>query len=122
MMRAIVNRIAAVLWPAWQTPRDSDLLDDFEREARVEMKVRLLRDHPPSAILRHRDEIAWWQAPIPWPWHCCLTQTIGYGLRFGFVYRCACGAIRGEPPYDTWIERNTRSHPNPLPTYPEYTK
>lgn len=57
-----------------------------------------------SLEIEHKDNIPFWQAPVPRRWHKCSAQTRGWsGLNF--VERCACGAIRFE---GCWIERNSR--------------
>lgn len=53
----------------------------------------------------NRDDVWWFQAPIPRRWHRCRPQTTGcVGLTL--YERCPCGAgrLNGGP----WLERNSR--------------
>ncbi len=59
----------------------------------------------------HRDNIPWYDAPIPRRWHKCAPWTSGVTRNLNTVDRCACGAIRlgaGRP----WMERNSRRQEN----------
>jgi hypothetical protein len=53
---------------------------------------------------------AWIDAPLPRRFHRCKAVTTGF-ISGGVVERCACGAIRVQPPGMTmggWSERNSR--------------
>ena len=47
----------------------------------------------------------WFEAPLPWRWHQCRTQTCGV-INSAFIERCACGAVRMN--HGSWLERNSR--------------
>lgn len=58
--------------------------------------------------LRHRDGLAWHDAPVPPPDHVCWTQTSGW-IGLNQYERCACGAVRRNGL--EWWDRNTRNQP-----------
>jgi hypothetical protein len=62
---------------------------------------------PASVELVHLGGVPWWEAPIPWRWHKCFPQTVGW-LTDTYVERCACGAISGHGARGYWMERNSR--------------
>lgn len=56
--------------------------------------------------LEHLDGVDWYHARLPRRRHHCQPQTRGF-LGFGYVERCACGAIRDRA-NGSWLERNSR--------------
>lgn len=66
--------------------------------------------HPDIVILddgvQHRDGVCWYDAPVPWRWHKCRTQTAGW-VGLTRYERCACGAVRRNG--REWFDRNTRT-------------
>jgi hypothetical protein len=59
--------------------------------------------------VRHRNNLPWYDAPLPRRWHRCRPQTDGW-LNLTRVQRCACGAIRDvyRGRWSCWVWKNTR--------------
>jgi len=57
-----------------------------------------------GTYVEHRDDVPWWEAPIPWRWHRCRKQTRGI-VDGRTIYRCPCGAINVG---GFWMEKNAR--------------
>ena len=57
-----------------------------------------------------KDNIWWYEAPLPRRWHRCFVQTEGKYDDGVVVQRCACGAIRSSDGLFTtrWENRNDR--------------
>lgn len=49
--------------------------------------------------------IPWHEAELPWRFHFCAPQTIGWDF-LTRIQRCACGAIQRNS--GQWIEKNSR--------------
>lgn len=61
---------------------------------------------------KHRDGIAWHEAPIPARLHVCEAQTTGWVQYFTFIERCACGGLRMDR-RGGWMDRNSRRKDEP---------
>lgn len=83
--------------------------DEWERRAYSEVLGSLLEADPAGVVMVHRDEVPWFEAEKPPRGHRCRAATVGYSRGVGFVYRCACGAIRGAGFDNVWVDRNSRS-------------
>jgi len=60
-----------------------------------------------SIEMTHRDDVPWWEAPIPRRLHRCSAQTTGWRNILDLVERCACGGIRFDG-HGRWLDRNSR--------------
>lgn len=80
--------------------------DDFVDAAHHYIRARLLAPNNGVAAV-HRDGMWWHKTVVPPREHACQVHTVGYSADFGFVYRCACGALN-DPDAHGWIERNAR--------------
>jgi hypothetical protein len=105
IVRRCAATVASALWPPFRQPQQAARPDLFEDAA----PIALLNMQAKGAnrLVVHRDSTPWSQAARPWPGHRCRTQTVALIGESTFVYRCACGATRGEPPRDLWVDRNS---------------
>jgi hypothetical protein len=56
--------------------------------------------------ISHKDDIPWYEAPVPRRFHRCRAQTSAYEGLFTLIERCACGATRMNR--RMWIGKNER--------------
>lgn len=105
-LRRLATRTALLLWPPFTAAQEvvrNDLFEDAATIALTSMHAK--GDESP---LVNRDAVLWTDAELPPLGHRCRATTAGYSDKTGFVYRCACGAIRGDGMFAVWVERNTR--------------
>lgn len=60
-------------------------------------------------LLKHRNGVPWYDAPIPRKWHFCRAWSSGW-VDLTQLERCACGAQRDvyQGRWSPWVWKNTR--------------